>query len=376
MKELALVSELNSVPAGLRRFGAGVWIAALLLLFFCAELQAEPYLAMRTGHKCMSCHVNPAGGGKRTAFGQIYGQTVMPTKPSTKPLLDAISSYLDLGADLRGRLTVDSVRHDEDRLAFSTDRASVYLEASVVPDRVTLYLDQRFAPGSSNREAWLLYRHGDKQSFVQAGSFFLPYGLRIEDDAAFIRERTGMNFNNADNGVMLGHDKGGWSGRLSLTNGTNGGSESNRDKQLTARIAHIKPRWRAGVSASANPGSGGYSRYMANIFGGLRFLDVEWLAEMDVVTDEAPDEDDTTQLMTYLGATKELARGHNLMGSFEWLDPDNSVDEDYQTRTSLIWEYTPLPLFQIRTGAIYRKGIPQSSEQNIRSLFTQFHVWF
>ncbi len=352
-------------------------MAALLVLTLSANaLHAEPYLAVRTGLKCMVCHVNPAGGGKRTAYGQIYGQSIFPAKATSSPLGELVSRYLDIGGDLRTSATSSMIPDEDDQLAFTTDRATVYLEGKLIPDRLTLYLDQRFAPGMSSREAFLMYQTEDKEWFLKAGTFFLPYGLRLEDDSAFIREATGVSFNNTDNGVMLGHDKGPWSTRFSITNGTNGGAETNKDKQGSLRLAYIKPTWRAGFSGNVNDGAEGAKRTMYNIFGGLNIWGMEWMAEMDWVIDQSADSDDITQEIVFLEANKEILKGHNLKVSYEYLDPDNELDEDQRNRTSLIWEYTPMALMQLRAGTRLSDGIPQSSVQNTDIYFAQLHVWF
>src|SRR5712692_3899671 len=101
---------------------AGVIAPVFLALALLAPAisHAEPYLAVRTGAKCMACHVNPTGGGKRTEFGNIYGQTALAEaylNPATGETTVApeggsqsalwtgkINDHVAVGSDLRANL--------------------------------------------------------------------------------------------------------------------------------------------------------------------------------------------------------------------------------------------------------------------------------
>jgi len=87
---------------------------------------------VRTGYKCVACHVNPTGGGKRTEFGSIYSQTAMAAERldlrTGKPVpagasepeswTGRLSDQFAVGADLRATSQYVAVPHDTDTFAF------------------------------------------------------------------------------------------------------------------------------------------------------------------------------------------------------------------------------------------------------------------
>ncbi len=349
-------------------------VSAVLVLLFSSTLWAEPYLAVKTGQKCASCHVSPTGGGLRNDFGQAYGNSLAAKPAAAAPLDGKLSSRFRLGADYRGALRVEAQEGQTSKSRFQTDRMSLYFSAELLPQSLTLYLDQQFSPASDNRSAWVMWKSDSQDRYLRAGKFFLPYGLRLEDDSAFIRQLSGINFSNADQGVEAGWDWQSLSAQLALSNGSAGAAETDNDKQFSARLVWIKPEWRLGGSLNENPGEQA-SRRMANIFAAMQALTAQWLLEFDRIEDRQPGSE-VTRLILFAEVNRSLAAGHNLKLTHEWYDPDSDVDENERTRNSLVWEYMPQPQLQWRSGLRIRRGIPQQPQSNGEEIFGQLHVWF
>jgi len=354
-------------------------LLAIFTIYFSSNLFAEPYLAVRSGLKCLSCHVNPTGGGKRTTFGNIYAKTSLATEQliTDNPTLDGdINDYFSLGADLRFNLTATKIDQQADSFAFELQRTSVYLETTLIPNRLSFYIDERIAPGAAlSREVYALYRSKDSHFYSKVGRFFLPLGIRLEDDSAFIKTVTGINFNNSDTGVEFGFEYPSWSNVVAISNGTNGGTENNEQKQFSFRSEYFASNWRLGISYNLNAAANNENREIVNIFSGVSLWGVDWLFEVDSVNDKSVSPNNE-QLAYLIEANIEVAKGHNVKISYDFLDPDTTINQDQQTRSSLLWEISPFEFTQLRSGVRVYDGIPQNSIQNRQELFVQLHNYF
>lgn len=353
---------------------------ALLCLIGAGSAFAEPYFAVQQGVKCVTCHVNPTGGGLRNAFGNTWAQTMMAARTldvdMKEPWTGSVSRYLALGANLRAAANYVDTPHAASQSEFDLQEARLYVELAAIPDRLSIYLDQRVAPGGSdNIEAYGRYWSADHTWYLKAGQMVLPYGLRLEDDSAFIREVPGINFTTPDRGVEVGVETAHLSAQLAISNGTASGPEQDTGKQYSARVEYVQSVWRAGASVNFNDADAG-ERKLAGLFAGLRTGPIAWLAEADYVADETLAQNDRKQWVGLIEANWLMRQGQNLKLTAEYFDPDDAIDENERARYSAVWEYTPMQFLQIRAGARVYDGIPQIDVDNRKLAFVQVNAFF
>jgi hypothetical protein len=336
---------------------------------------AEPYLAVTTGLKCSACHVNPTGGGLRNTFGTVWGQSALPARvPAANgaPWTGELGRFIAMGADLRGSATWLDQPGTSATSSFDFNSLRAYLDLHVIPDRLSLYIDERLAPGNaSNAEGYVRLWSKDHRYYMKAGQMYLPFGIRLQDDGAFTRAQTGISFNTPDRGVELGFDGTHWTGQLAITNGTAGAAEVDNGKQWSLRGEYVASRARVGASFNLNDFDGS-TRRMTGLFAGLRTGPVAWLAEADYIVNSAAGPDQQ-QWAALLEANWNFRKGHTLKFTAERFDPDRDAAADRQTRLSLLWEYTPLPFLQVRSGIRNYDDIAEVPFLNQRIVFVQLH---
>ena len=355
-------------------------LAAALIALVASAARAEPYLAARTGLSCGACHLNRTGGGGRTAYGAGYGARSLPWKKliAGHELVDgAIGERIRLGFDGRGSYAATFRDPGPYIGEAKISEASLYLGVELVKDTLSIYVDESIAPGgASAREAVAIYAAPWAGLYAKAGKFFLPFGLRLQDDEAATRRGTGFTLDSSDVGAEVGFDDGRWTSALSITNGTSGGAESDNDKQIVWSGARVWTLGRLGLSASNNDLPEAAHRTVAGAFGTFNAGPVVVLAEADVLRDDDGVHPETRGGAGHIEIDAAAHDGLNLRafaGAYD-LDRDNGVGRLSQWGVAADW--TPLPGLQVRATYRNRRGpasVPGSDDDQAA---LEIHVYF
>ena len=141
------------------------------------------------------------------------------------------------------------------------------------------------------------------------------------------------------------------------------------------RAEFVQSAWRGGASAAFNHIDVGDRRSLG-VFGACRAGPVVLLGELDFVDDDGIGANGRKLMASLAEADWKIAQGHNLKLTYEWFEPDRDVDEDEQTRASLVYEWAPIQFLQLRAGVRAYDGIPQADLQNRTQAFLQLHGFF
>ena len=377
-----IAQSLNTETRNRQRPSILLSLAAVSLLISISQMAwSEPYIAFREGLKCSACHVNNTGGGMRNGYGTLFTQTEL------SPLLGSLSEQgYDFTADLNGSISVGSdfmavnettfSEADSDaQNTFGIESGNLYFEVRLIPDRLTVYIDETVAPsGASSREAFVLLEGFANDSYIKAGRMLLPYGIRLWDDASFIRQVSGFNYDNQDVGVEFGIEPSNVSLNVALSNGTQGARDDNTGKQLSAVGSVFVRNMVLGGSFSRNKTARGVERVLFGPFGSVRFGPATLMGEVDWISDSGAVEEE--QFTAYASIEYWYRQAVNFRVAFDYLDPFEEVVEDERSRLTVGFDAFLTPT--LTAGAYYRlkESVPQDTPGNTDGLVLSLHAFF
>jgi len=398
-----------------------VWWVLGWLCVLAAPAVGEPYLAVREGMQCPACHTNVTGGGKRTDLVATHARDILryPNffgRFSNPPeFFDGnINKFVALGSDLRlsesaifqdkgspskcpgGTAQAGTTRCVDNNKVFrgrleendiDLTEATLYGEVRLIPDYLTFYIDQRFQPTTDTREVVGILRGVIPwNGFVKAGRVFVPYGLQIEDNHAFIRggtngsANTGFNFNLQEAGGVFGVEPGPFKWTVAVTDP----SSSGRDVRLTTTASTMLtelPVVRSvmfGTSFSRVGSRYGGDTLRFSLFGGSNIGRFTYLAETDFLRD-------ASQTGKNIGRFIAYGEGNYLF--FGWLNSKVAVDfadndgtlgatDDNENRVRFGVEPFLNRFVQARLFYSIANGVESKPTHNQNVLYGELHLFF
>lgn len=354
----------------------------LLLLIIDLPARAEPYIAFREGLKCATCHVNRTGGGMRNGYGGLFTQTEI------RPLFAELSEdAFDFSADLGPSLSLgaDFILANETRQgpgeessinSFGVDSGSLYLQARLIPARLTFYLDETVAPaGASSREAFVLLEGLPGAGYLKAGRMLLPYGVRMWDDAAFVRQATGFNYDNQDLGLEVGFEPGAASVAVAVSNGTQGARDDDRSKQISAVGSYWIGGAVLGASVAFNDAHG-VRRLVAGPFGSVRTGLLSWTGELATIRERGGPGPDNDQLLAFASVDGWVRQAINVRLAFDYHDPFDRVEQDERSRVTLGVDAFLTPFLTASAAYHLKDSVPQDPTGNADTFTLSLHTFF
>ena len=358
-----------------------VFVILLLNLLF-----ALPRYSIESASSCLSCHVNPSGGGMRNDYGSnVYSIDELPLKRLIKNadnMWDGyISDNLQIGGDFRIQLFDDGV----DSRIFPM-QSDLYANLKVSKN-TEMYLKIDTSPYKKN-EFFVLFKNVFDKTWIKIGQTLPIYGLKLDDHTSFIRggNRTSLTDNSIDEGLFFDP--------LNITNpiSIETGVSINNNIRLNMSIANgfIKSSGEEMLNSSITLNyfkkfhkfslMSGFSIMNEKdiksngVFGGFSFDKLTVSFEFDEVQNWL---DFYTSRAGYTQFVYKVMQGFHLIAKYDYFDRHIEYSSGDISRYSVGFEVYPLNIleikFQVRKNEIenYLTELDLNTEYLI-----QVHTWF
>ncbi|MCC6963543.1 MAG: hypothetical protein IT585_09855 [candidate division Zixibacteria bacterium] len=337
-------------------------IAAVAVVLTSISLYSLPRLAAEHATPCVSCHINPNGGGMRNEFGNF-------AVAYNERCLQATKEWLGPNK-LRPRLS--------DNVTFGLDYRALYIESGrTLQMQADLYLavellkhvSYNLTLGQSNvRDSYLLLKFKDEHYWIKAGRFYPAFGLRDPDHNAYVRTVPLLAPELTVDGLSIGGN---------FLNGSNITLEfyaQEGQRVLTFhsfRAGAVGPvGFLTGVSwrqSEELPDGYRFNPIAKSAFGGLSYGRLTALGEVGAVGKG------NEQRTAYGQLAARIMYGLHVLAEYNFHDPDWHVKSGTNEFWRLSIECFPIPFVEVRPAATIIGAGPRKNQVDY---FIQFHVTY
>lgn len=353
---------------------------------------ALPRFASRTGAKCLSCHINPSGGGMRQTFGVQYGRETLPVPTWSDELgLDDFSTrltdFVSIGADFR---TLYFYQQNPDTgvapppekatNAFFQMQGDIYMNFRLAK-KVNIYLDKGLYSGF---EIFGMLNILPANGFIKVGKFVPNYGTKTDDHRAYIRMYTGFSPEPpSPRPELTGAEVAFLPGPVSITGGIYNAAEgfgagTGSDKAVLGRAEGIfkaSEDVHVGIGGNVftkmNPA--GQRTTLLGGFGSLSYDNLTILGEGDLIQNKSAGTK-ITGLVTFVEVDYVLTPGLDLKVGYDFYDPDKDLKTGSMSKYTFGFEFFPVSGVEVRP--LYRivKDEPVDLKNDEFQLLVHFYL--
>jgi len=352
---------------------------------------ALPRFAVQNGASCISCHVNPTGSGLRNDYGtNVVALEELPLErwldKGNEDWDGYISDHLQVGGDFR----LQGIQYNDSdtsrKSAFFPMQADIYTFLTLNQNAGVFAKIGVRGSSSLSAEYWVLLSNLPQKIWMKIGRALPNYGLRVDDHTSFIR---GGNVNR----TILGLDKEGllfgpyfippsilelgvpmfgglqWTSSISTSiiksseEVNNVTTQFNYTGNINDNIAYM--------SGFSYMQEGNFT--MMGVSGGFSYLNFTYTFAVDQAENWI---NGSTSRALYDELAWQIIQGIQLIGKYDFFDPNTNLKDGAVSRYSLGAEIYPLNIMEIKLQVRMNQIDLDNADTPDPEYLIQTHFWF